>query len=49
MIQGENLLGLGDILNNDNLKLDSLFNNQNDIGIEENIISDSPYENCFIN
>ena len=49
MIQGENLLGLSDILDNDNLKLDSLFNNLNNIGIEENIISDSPYENCFIN
>ena len=48
MIQGENLLGLGDILNNDNLRLDSLFNNHNNIE-DENIVSDSPYENCFIN
>ena len=48
MIQGENLLGLDDILYNDNLRLDSLFNNHNNIE-DENIVSDSPYENCFIN
>ena len=38
MIQGENLLGLGDILNNDNLRLDSLFENHNNIGRDENVV-----------
>ena len=49
MIQDDNLQGLGSILADDKFRFDSLFQNENGIGIEENIIFDSPYENCFLN
>jgi exonuclease III len=47
MIQDENLLGLDD-LNNNEFKFNNLFNNLNDIGIN-NLEFDSPYENSFLN
>lgn len=49
MIQDDNLLGIGSILANDNYKFNSLFQNENGIGSQENVIFDSPYENCFLN
>ena len=48
MIKDENLLGLDD-LNNNEFKFNNLFNNLNDIGINENLEFDSPYENSFLN